>query len=312
MSIATTKNFIVSGGTAPYTWSFSSNVACASIETPNGVSVDGKINATIIYDTAECVTSSTVTLNIVDALGCVFSQAVVVPDLCNQFTLNDITKTGDFTLSCSGTDYQPYLQFIWSYDTNLFTVSSQQETALTSQITLAPVPGKIIPPSTVVTVTAYNSVGCTLQKTFILPICSPNAPSKSTVATCDSDDNRYILATVDLSDVGVNCSTSVDWTSLKLQFPSTDWGGYNFDFATNKLQISASDLSAATYTVQYTVKNIYGVLSNVGYIFVTVPSCIRVAPVLIETPIRKAPTVSPGDIVSFRLDDKVASTKEID
>lgn len=314
MSIATTKNFIISGGSTPYTWAFSSDVPCATIEEPTGISVNGKINATIIYDTAECIAASTVTLTVNDANGCSSSHEVVVSDPCVGFTANDITKTGDWTLSCSGTvgGSLPPLQFVWSYDKSLFTISSTIETATTSQITLEPIAGKTIPSTTLVTVLVTNAAGCSQEKSFTLTICVPNAPSKAVIATCDNENSSNIEAVVDLSDVGANCSTEIDWTTLSIRVPDNRWYSWGFTYDTHVLTLDARDLTPSTYTLTYTMKNIYGVVSNTGRIFVTVPTCSRTAPIILPDPIRKSPAVSPGDIVDFRLDDKVISSKDLD
>lgn len=77
-------------GTGPYTYTWSSNLSCASFAVPNGTTTRDVIS-TVNYDTAGCIDNAVFTLRIVDAEGCETFETITDTNPCENFTLNPIT-----------------------------------------------------------------------------------------------------------------------------------------------------------------------------------------------------------------------------
>lgn len=99
--IQVNKIIEIDGGTSPYTYQWTTDDPCITFSMSSGTTT-GSIE-TIVYATSEaCLTGSTVTLTVTDAVGC---QDILTPvtlaNKCANLTVSPITKSDINTFSVS-------------------------------------------------------------------------------------------------------------------------------------------------------------------------------------------------------------------
>lgn len=92
------------GGTAPYSYTFSSSLPCVSFNPRIGVSQTGVISGVqITYDTIPCADSVDLTLTVIDANGCLRQVDVPVNTTCGDLDVLPITFTPPYTFTANVT-----------------------------------------------------------------------------------------------------------------------------------------------------------------------------------------------------------------
>ena len=92
MGIEVKKILQISEGTAPYSYNWTTSNACVTFSQSSGVSTDGVVETTVIYEDESCfLASPTINIEITDANGCTLTEAVTIANPCSGFSNSGIT-----------------------------------------------------------------------------------------------------------------------------------------------------------------------------------------------------------------------------
>lgn len=130
--ISIRKSIELTGGTAPYTYTWSSDDVAVGFSTPSGTTNTGVVNVDVLYPFKETIDTATITIAGVDSEGCSFSITVTVDNVCDALSASNMSITDQSDLVLTGTSQKafsvvasnPNCSFVtyeWLYDDNLLT-----------------------------------------------------------------------------------------------------------------------------------------------------------------------------------------------
>jgi hypothetical protein len=184
-----TQNIQVSvagGGVAPYTYQFFSDTDCVSFSNPVGVSNSPAILNTITYENQFCRDTATMSVTIVDGLGCTTSIDIPAVDQCTGLVLNGITRTEDYTFNVTASsDSCSSLSFEWSYNQNVFEEVNVNSSNYSSSLQLR-IRDNLgnTPINAVATVTVTDCNNCEVTEQLTFPLCVPQVSNVSIPMDC--------------------------------------------------------------------------------------------------------------------------------
>jgi len=303
------------GGTAPYSYTWSADSNCVTFSTATGTSSTSTINVVAKFTDESCITSSTITLSVVDADGCTKSKTMTATNPCTSLTLANISNSGlEFSTSAASTGCSS-VDFNWSYDTSLFSQASLVNTATTSVLTLDYLSTASLPSSTSVSVTAKDCKNCTKTKTFTKSICVPQAPDLTVVLVKDQLGINYSSGQVQFTNPSNCAGYSYDWTTVNFSLPSSwsySWAGgvpSSPSTAEPKFIFGApSTTTTSLHTGTYTVKSTDGITSTAGTInfVVRVENLYQIGAK--DKTIYMDCGVSPTDVIQINIENEIVYT----
>jgi hypothetical protein len=266
------RTYTVTGGVAPYEYTWTASNLCVSFDHTTGTSENGIFPIVISALNETCLQSESVTLSVVDANDCPSSLTINLSNVCNNLTLGDISQTDSYTFTVSASSPQcGQLNYDWSYDTTLFTTIGLISNDSGSSIQLQPIDGVVFPATTNIAVTVTDCVGCSKTSNLSFAICKPLPENITYNMYCNDDlsqyigNNRYLPEPVGCSGYDFNWST--------IQYGPIN-PGITLTGSERILSATADiSLSPGTYSVDYSVENTDGIRSLQGTITIVINSC---------------------------------------
>lgn len=295
----------------PVVWTIEKNNNCLDITPASGVlNKDGQIEFTVSADDELCLTNSSVTLNLVDNIGCPKSQGINLINPCN-LTISEISTPSKLNFLVTASNGTPPYTYAWNYDTSLFTANSLNSPVLS----LNPIQGQTVDRAEV-SVQVIDANGCERTATYNQQLCPFIIESKTINTYCVSVIKDISIKAKN-SNVTLPITTECDINWDTFSYTSSNTGVTMINNGNGNFEINVADgTSAGTITIQYTVENQYGVVSPVGTLFIQVPSCSDVATgadviagETLEVPLTTSNTI--GSTVEFNVEDNVYSTSPI-
>jgi len=244
---------------APYTYTFTFSNANVTADSLSGtVGTDGKISIVASFPTEADFTSFTASLVITDVHGCSstidISSDFVNP--CTGIVVSDISRSGlDFSVTTTASS-----TLEWYYDEDSFdgeTVGNSLR--LTVKAGAVIIDGQ----QSSVSVKLTSDKGCETEKSISFTFETPSAPLIQETSIC-LENNPINSDLIDIAS-SVSHTFPIDWSTLVVT-PLSSQVTVN-DQGQGKITLSKeANTSSATHTVNYVVKDIYGVQSNTGVI----------------------------------------------
>ena len=262
--ITINKQFNISGVATPYTYLFAANNSNVTFSNQTGSTSSTTIATDIRYPDENTIGLSTVSLTITDKNGCSTSQNVVVTNPCETLAINSFTVSGYTTNAVVSSPGCNKVSFTYQYDPGVLTLDTQTDSPFSSQARFIPVKGRVLPNSTVVSVTAENCQGCRETKLASMTILSPRITvSNNMIISCPDDESLYgAYIFIDKNPD----STELNWDTLDIGFGgSNNWGNTTITTVTESgvkrgfihLAQSQVPISETTYFRVY-IEDIYG------------------------------------------------------
>lgn len=308
------------GGTAPYSYTFSSSLPCVSFNPRIGVSQTGIISGVqITYDTIPCADSVDLTLTVIDANGCLRQVDVPVNTTCGDLDVLPITFTPPYTFTANVTHPGCGTSNIsWSYDTVAFEVDTLTSSNMSSTLTLKLREGNTsIPINTPITANVQSCFGCPATETYLFSLCQPQALNMTLPMSCSGN---FFQSALSAPPQPIGCSgVTIDWSTIQFQQL------YNFIVIRNNpntgqpypnggFQVyTPVTTTPGNYSIGYTVKTNDGVTSTQGVINLIVVPCGEQLELFIPNYVTSidCDTDLEGDILSIPLSDKIISGSNV-
>jgi len=166
------------GGTAPFTFTFTSSDSNVTFSNPTGTVsvVTGIYNAStdVLYPDQSYISTATIGCTFTDSQGC--SDTLSPLTIPNPCTLQStIRSNGDYTFVANTTGGSGSYTYEWNYDTDLFSLLDNAPTDNILTLSLDDISHS--PISTNIQVLITDSNGCTLLKTYQHIFCYPTTVS---------------------------------------------------------------------------------------------------------------------------------------
>ena len=270
----------ITGGTAPYTFTFSSNNSNVTFSNVTGTAIlynEYAAQTDVLYANQADIDTTIVSVTFVDANGCSTTLSPVV--VTNPCTLQStISSNGEFVFLATTTGGSGSYTYEWNYDTSLFTKAPGDTNDTDNYLSLVLNTEKPLPLSTNITVLITDANGCSLYKSYSYNFCQPSWQTSfrislvcdtTPVNTCSNTVSQY--RNLNLAQYSNVCSNQViDWTTLTFNVPV----GLCVEHLGNGIINISSNLDTSqTKNITYTVKTTSGITSTTGYITVTIPTC---------------------------------------
>ena len=294
----------------PITWTLTSSSTCISFSSATGTLEEaGQIEFTVTAQDENCL-NTTVTLNLVDNIGCSNAQNVALINPCD-LTLSDISNADELDFVVTASAGTPPYQYKWNYDTSLFTTDSDESPVLSLNVIDGEAANR-----TNISVTVTDANGCEQTKSYNQQLCPITVEGAFITTYCVSvikDSAKAINSNVTLP---ITSTCDIDYDTF--EYTSTNSGITILHNGNGVFTVNVADgTSAGTFIIQYTVKNEYGSVSPVGSLFITVPSCSEVntggdviAGEIIEAELNSGNTI--GEIIELDVESNVYTNSEVD
>lgn len=265
MSIVINKILEVSSGTAPYSYTWTSDNSCVTFSQATGTT-DGVIETDVLFEDESCFTAlPTVTVEITDANGCTSSFTPTFNNPCSSFTNTGIQSTSGniFSIStgspgCSSTNIE------WIYDSSIFNQESIQNTPFTSTLDLTFKPNTILPSTTTIQAKVTDCNNCQSTVTKQHTICVPSAPKVFIDLAYNVANERFESGEVTLPKPA-NCPTyTYDHTKNSITLPSgmtlTKVDDFKYKFRAPKTLADQTLVGQYQYTTEENIKSTIGAI----------------------------------------------------
>lgn len=272
----------ITGGTAPYTFTYSSSDSDVTFSNVTGTAYSIG-NATysastdVQYLNQSDIDTAIISVTFVDANGCSTTLSpVVVGNPCDL--QSTISTNGEFIFVATTTGGSGSYTYQWNYDTTLFSKAPEDSDTGDNYLSLVLNGSKPLPSSTNIQVNIVDANGCVLYKTYSYAFCRPTmlvsrrlalACDTTPVTGCSNVVSQY--RNLDLNpDITLCASQVLDWTTATFNVPV----GLCVQQLGNGIITITSNLSTTqTKNITYTVKTTSGITSTTGTITVTIPTC---------------------------------------
>lgn len=269
----------ITGGTAPYTFTYSSNNTNVIFSNVTGTAISiggGSYSAPtdVEYLTQGDIDTTIISVTFVDANGCSTTLSpVVVDNPCD--IQSTISSNGEFVFVATTTGGSGSYSYVWNYDTTLFSkAGGDDDNYLSLELDTA----KPLPLSTNISVTITDTLGCMLHKNYSYSFCRPTmlisrrlalACDTTPVTNCSNVVSQYRNLNLN-PDIQLCASQVLDWTTVTFNMPV----GLCVQHLGGGIITITSNLSdSQTKNITYTVKTTSGITSTTGTITVTIPTC---------------------------------------
>lgn len=264
--------YTITGGIAPFTYTWSTDNNCITFDTISGTSLDGTFPVVMTATDETCLQTANVTLDVVDASNCPSTVTFIPGNICDDFVIGNITEAGEYTFTISGTNSNcSGITYTWNYDETLFVLGQEFTTAFGSTLTLIPIDGVTIPSTTIISVIGEDCNGCTKTINYTKAICRPSAQDFTYNMYCLDNQTAYSGGNTQILEP-VGCNYIYDYNTVSLGSP-TDAG----IIVTNNNGIfsgsAAISVIPGVYTINYTIENDTGLVSDPGLITIIINQC---------------------------------------
>lgn len=271
----------ITGGTAPYTFTYSSNNTNVSFSSVTGTAYLSGVDTYSASTDVEFlnqtdITSTVVTVTFVDANGCskVLTPVVVYNPCTMQST---ITNNADFVFVAATTGGSGGYTYNWLYDMGLWQIATGDSDSTDNYLSLEIKEGAVVPTSTLIAVTITDAAGCQLYKTYTYSFCQPRILSSTVSLVCDTTAVTGCTGVVSqyrnfsVERLVLPCTDQViDWPTMEFSIPV---GICVQHLGNGVLTITSSLSTNTTKIISYSVKTTSGIRSTFGTITVTIPTC---------------------------------------
>lgn len=280
--IQRTVELEISGGQAPYIYQWTKSQNCVQFSQVSGTlgsstapTATSTLQTTLTYTDESCLNSTTITLEVTDAQGCVNTKVVNVTNPCSNFTLNSITESAGNVFNVTGTSTEcAALSFEWSYNNNIFNQTSLTNGPNSSALDLEYVNGGPTPATTTISVTATDCNGCEKTKNYTKTICIPILEDRTIEMTYNDTGAGSFASPRILLASPTNCSGySYDWDTVSFSLPTGISAnlyheavrGTTFPESNRAFFFSGvNTLTAGIYQGTYTVTTSEGITAQTG------------------------------------------------
>lgn len=307
-----------SGGTAPYTFVYSSTDPTVAFSNATGtatlVGTEYRCPTDVIYLTQSSIDTAIIQCTITDAKGCTTTHSpVVVNNPCNL--QNTITTNGEFVFVATTTGGSGTYTYEWIYDTGIFQpIGNVDETD--NQISFRLLDTTT---TTLVQCVVTDSNGCSTTTSYSYNICRPTWGAtrgmtlrcvENTTLTGCSLVPTSIYNNFPLDGLIKPCANQViDWTTL--EFSNTS-GLCIVNHNNGKISGASSNPNGVGYLVTISVKTTSGIKSQDLQLIVTAPICVADDPVVaINNSFQITANESIGSVINLNSSNRVAG-KSID
>ena len=271
----------ISGGTAPYLFTFASTNSNVTFSNITGTAIlsTGSYYAStdVLYPLQSQIATTTISCTFTDANGC--SKVLSPVTISNPCTLQStISTNGEFVFVATTTGGSGDYSYEWNYDSGLFSKAPGDVYALDNYLSLTLNSLTPIPTSTVITVLITDANNCTLFKSYTYTFCKPSTNKTRRIGlVCDTTE---VVGCSFTASQYRNLSLTQDWNVCSNQV--LDWSTASFNVPVGlcvihdglgKITISSSLTTSQTKDITYTVKTTSGITSAVATITVTIPEC---------------------------------------
>lgn len=273
----------ISGGTAPYTFTFEADDSCVAFSNAQGTisSTDSGGNYTaktnISFANEACIGTAVITVTFEDANGCSISEIVQVSNPCTL--VNSISNNEEFVFVSNTTGGSGSYTYQWNYDNLVFDTS--RDTDATDSILALSLKSGYYPTTTTISVKVTDDItGCEEYTSYSYTFCIPDAGQGHAVLVCNATAVTGCASTPVSSyinyDISRIISTScagqvIDYSHLEIALPLGICVVNNGNGTINIV----STLSSVTKTINYRISSTTGVHSEWNSIIVTVPLCAK-------------------------------------
>lgn len=267
----------ISGGTAPYTFTFSSSNTCVSFGRASATASvsNGTYYATtdVIYPDETCIEESLIYITFVDANGCSKVKLLTVENPCTL--TNSISTNGEFVFVATTTGGSPNYTYQWTYNTDLWEKAAGDTSDTDNYLSLK-LKSSSTPTSTPITCVVTDSNGCTEYASYAYSFCKPTLlPVTMTLScqgtsTCTGSVTSY--ANFDLTRHVTPCSNQViDWTKLQFSGLSDVCIINNGD---GTITVGSTTNVASTKIINWAVTTTNGIVSEFNTMTISIVACV--------------------------------------
>ena len=299
--ISINYSFPISGGTAPYTCTFSNTNTCATFSSPiTTLSNNGTLTQTITYQDENCINNSVIVLTVDDVNGCSETYNVQLNNPCSV-TSTPILQQG-FNFYSSGSGGTPNYSYNWTFDSDIFTLNDGNPTDGSLNLLYNPSISPV-PQTSQIDLEVTDSNGCIDTQSYIVQIETPVLNNLNTVINCSNLNkfNTSYYGTIQLT--GTNL-TNVDWSTLSIS------GGTGLQYSSlgnGWIQIGLNNTGGTSVPLQCTVQTFQGITSEIATLTLSLPICIS-ALIVPDTCYMS----STSNVIQLISTDLVTSVKTID
>lgn len=269
-----------SGGTAPYTFVYSSTDTTVTFSNATGtaalVGTEYQCQSNVTYQTQSSIDTAIIQCIVTDANGCTSTfSPVVVPNPCNL--QNTISTNGDFVFVAATTGGSGTYSYEWIYDDNIFQENGnvdQFDNQISFDLINTP------PASSLVTCVVTDTYGCSVKSSLSYSFCKPSwdrtpgvnlycttTPAfKGCSLTPASVYNGFSLSNI----VNVCANQIIDWSTLEFSLPSSLCIVNNGDGTIN---VVSSKVVGVSYLITVSVKTTSGIKSQDLFLPINAPTC---------------------------------------
>jgi len=290
------------GGIPPFSPSFSPSLSCLSVSSFS--LLNNVLNFTIQGEESCFNTNPTLTISGFDSVGCPFEEELALTNPCTDFVVSEISNNG-LTFSISATSQCGEAEFVWDFP-ETYSIVTQIDTATTSQLTLQPLRGNILPSEDLITCTVTSCEGCVRVKELLRSECAPVTSNIFAQAFCTSSntwETPFITIPVTNSCAGIIYSQT--------QFATPSAVTATLSNNRVKFTITPTAIPLSQYIFNYTVKANNGVQSNIATVTININPCEELQINGISEAQELVATVTPGTVILTDITNRFVSTNPI-
>lgn len=267
------RSILIKNGQAPYGYTWVTNNPCVVFDTPSGTT-NGPVNTVVSFSDQTCLQGASVSLTVVDANGCSNSIPVTFVDVCNGLSASinlqmGISTTGEplFTyipVAVGGTGQYTYK---WFYDTTLLEKISDTKNLV----------AKLKKPATSVTVklVVADSNGCEIEVMKTQTLCAPTI-SNSTTQGCRDLASNFVYLGQRILSARTCPNQPINWSSAEFTTPAGVTATIDSTVGNNawlNIAVDTAILTNLDFTIDWTVRDQFGIISNSATITVNLVTC---------------------------------------
>jgi len=268
----------ISGGEAPYRFTYSSNNTEVSFSNVTGFASlsNSTYYATtdVIYPTEASIATTIVTCTFVDSNGC--SKVLTPVIVSNPCTLtNTISTNGEFVFVSTVTGGSPDYTWSWNYDTNLWDKAPTDTSDTDNYLSLV-LKSSSTPTSTPITCVVTDVKGCTKYASYAYNFCKPVVLPVTMTLSCQGTSactgSVTSYAAFDLTRHVTPCSNQViDWPNMQFTGLSDVCIINNGD---GTITVGSTTNVASTKIINFAVQTTSGIVSNYATITINIVACV--------------------------------------
>lgn len=267
------KSILIKNGQAPYGYTWVSNNPCVTFDNPSGTTT-GPVNAVASFSDQSCLQGASVSLTVVDANGCSNSIPVTFEDVCGTLAASitlqmGIALTGEplFTYIPIATGGTGQYTYKWFYDTTLLDKISDTKNLV----------AKLKKPANSVTVklVVSDSNGCEVEVMKTHTMCAPSI-SNSAMQGCRNLLSNFVFLSQRIISARTCPNQPINWSTAEFIAPAgvivTIDSTVGNDAWIN-ISVDSSVLTNLDFTIDWTVRDQFGMISNQATITVNLVTC---------------------------------------